>query len=456
MGVQQIAVERLYLDPANPRIVRADNQREALQRIIDDQQTKLAVLAQDIVDNGLSPTDQWLVLPVEDEHAFVVLEGNRRLAAIKILTNPNVLGDLRVRPAFRKRFETMAQGFRPDSVSPVSCFVVGSREEAAPWIHQRHTGENEGRGIAAWSGLAAARFRGDSPGLQALDFVIEHGNLSNDEKERIENGRFPISTLDRLLDTPAVRATIGVEVSDRSLVTDLPAQAAAKILRKIVLDLNDQKINVTKLKTKQQQVDYVTGLTGDLPNLEGRTGQFRTVRENPNKTVDAGQSRDKPDDTQATRPARAKAAPVRRTLITADCPLNVTVPKIQRIETELRSLPLTTYPNAISTLLRVFLELSIDHYLGTKDIDITYENAGRDVPRKLRVKVNDMLKALEERDNIPRSELLGSRTMFASPNGPLNVDTLHGYIHNKHSGALADDLATAFDGARPLFEAIWK
>lgn len=190
MGPEQISVERLDLDTSNPRIAKAGSQREALQRILDDQKTKLAVLAEDIAENGLNPTDRWIVMQHDDNGHYIVLEGNRRLAAIKLLNNPAVLRDLDVSPSLRKRFESLAAMYNSSTADTIDCHVVADRTEAERWIQQRHTGENGGKGIAAWSGLAAARFRGDNPALQALDFVLEHGHLSAAQRANIES-RFP-------------------------------------------------------------------------------------------------------------------------------------------------------------------------------------------------------------------------------------------------------------------------
>jgi hypothetical protein len=57
-----------------------------------------------------------------------------------------------------------------------------------------HSGADEGRGIVNWSAIAGSRFRGRDPALQALDFVLEHGGLSDEEKEKIA-GKFPLKSL---------------------------------------------------------------------------------------------------------------------------------------------------------------------------------------------------------------------------------------------------------------------
>lgn len=91
--------------------------------------------------------------------------------------------------------------------------------------------------------------------MQALDLVLEHGDLGDEEKELIED-HFPITTLERLLSTPAVRNLIGVDISESKLKTDLPASEVIKPVRRMVLDLATETVNVSDLKNRDQMVAY--------------------------------------------------------------------------------------------------------------------------------------------------------------------------------------------------------
>src|SRR5258707_1095369 len=278
MSAKFLKIDQLKLDVINPRISQASDQGEAMQRIIEDQDQKLANLAESIANEGLNPMDRLLVTKSEEgDQMYTVLEGNRRALALKILKNPAIVASLDVRPALRKRFESLAQSFSAEDVEPIPCFEVANRADGSTWIEQRHNGEDEGRGIVNWSGIASSRFRGRDPALQALDFVREHGKLTDDQKKLLE-GRFPITTLDRLLSTPGVRSKIGFDIKDDKLLTALPADEAIKPLRRIVLDLAEKRINVTGLKLKTQQVDYVSGLgKTDAPDLKKASGAARPV-----------------------------------------------------------------------------------------------------------------------------------------------------------------------------------
>src|SRR5437868_3974152 len=82
----------LLLDGENPRLPEPNKgQRAVLQELAAHQGKKLLALAKDIEKHGLNPSDLPIVMPVGggDAKTFCVLEGNRRLTALKALDNPD-------------------------------------------------------------------------------------------------------------------------------------------------------------------------------------------------------------------------------------------------------------------------------------------------------------------------------------------------------------------------------
>lgn len=329
-------------------------------------------------------------------------------------------------------------------MEPIDCHEVKDRAEAATWIHQRHTGENGGRGIVDWSSVATRRFIGRDPALQALDFVMTHGNLSDDEKKNIE-ARFPISTLDRLLSTPAVRGKLGLKIEDQKLLTKLPADEAMKPLRRIVRDLASKAVVVTALKKVPQQVEYVSQLTTDLPDLSKKLDKPKvvdTLGTQDFKQVPLPKAKPKP------RP------PARKALIPKDCRLNVTNAKIAEIYKELRSLVLVDYPHAISVLFRVFIETSVDQYLTLSGIALSVTTPRGDKDKSLRKKVEEAAANMIA-NGTPRKHLDGVLKALGDKHNPLNVETLHNYVHNRFFSPTEHDLRVAWDNAQPFFEKLW-
>lgn len=484
MTAKSIPIDDLRLDIKNPRIAEASSQRDALQKIVNDQDIKLVALAESIVEDGLNPMDRFLVIPSEYEpNKYIVLEGNRRLAALKILRNPTVLTGMQVRGTVKKRFEDLAFTFDRDELSDADCFDIVAREDAAMWINQRHTGENEGRGIVDWSGLASARFRGNDPALQALDFVSMRGDLTEEERAKIAK-RFPITTLDRLLSTPAVRAIVGVDIKSGKLLSGLPFVELMKPLQRMVRDLASGAVTVTNLKRQPQMVAYASGLGDDLPDLSTAFSSMQPIEDilPPASSVGggassgtstaggsstnggntghgsggAGGSTGTGGSSAAANPGTKKKSASRGPgLIPRACVLRVSNTKIAEVTKELRTLPVKTYPHAISVLFRVFLELSVDEYLKQHGISLTLTvQGGRMTDKKLAKKVEEAVQHMVSA-GAPAKEFTGITKALSEKHNPLHPDTLHAYVHNAFYSPTERDLTVAWDNAQPFFQRLW-
>lgn len=447
MPPKSLKIDSLELDLENPRITLASDQRDAMQKILIEQGAKLINLAESIAENGLNPMDRFLIVRSPRAGKFIVLEGNRRLLALKLLKGAVLVNDLEISVAYRKRLLTAGKLFKAASVEPLDCFEVADRAEGVDWIVRRHTGENSGRGIVSWSGLAGARFRGRDPGLQALDFVLEHGDLADELKEQIA-AKFPISTLERVLATPTVRHAIGFDIRNNKLETELPAAEALKPLKRLVVDLATNAINVSHVKTKRQQEEYVSKLkTADRPDLTKRTGTA--------SSIDSLTQRDfTPAPGTATKKARLARSGPRRTVIPKNCRLNVSNNKILEIYSELRRLQLSKYPHAIAVLLRVFLETSVDHYLKSVNIPLNYLTPGGSKDKSLRKKVEESIDDMVTK-GAPKKDFLGATKGLSDVNHPFSPDILHAYIHSGFYTPTERDLTAAWDNGQPLFERIW-
>jgi|CXWL01.1.fsa_nt_gi hypothetical protein len=450
MGAIDGSIDQLLLDSENPRNKSTANQRDALQKVLDDQGEKLFVLAEDIVEAGLSPMDRMLVLRDKmDSKKFIVLEGNRRIAALKILSNPSVLTSLHIKPPLQKRFEMLSKRFVRQEIEPIACFEVADREEGNRWILLRHTGENEGRGVVGWSGLAASRFRGGDPALQALEFVRNYGNLSDNQKHLLINS-FPISTLDRLLSTREVRDLIGMGMVDKKLSTGLLADEIIKPLRRIVLDLVEKKINVSKLKNKAAQIEYVQGFdNADKPDFskKGASTPIENIRE--------GDFKQKPGVTRQTK-RRITDPSDRKTVIPGRLRLNIQDPKVAMIFKELKGLRAEESRNACAVLLRVFLELSVDAYMEANTIQRKFKDKGGQLRDKtLQVKVEEVITHLVDEKECDRKDFRSVSRGLSVTHSPFSIELLHDYVHNRFVTPQPQSLIEAWNDAQPFFEQVW-
>lgn len=451
VGPVQLEIADLLLDLENPRIVGAKSQRDALQKIVEDQKEKLLVLARSIIeDEGMNPMDRLLVLKANS--GFTVLEGNRRLAALKILAAPSILDDVPISTGLRRAFGRLSERFDRSTVEPLPGYEIASREDGVKWLHQRHTGENGGKGVVGWSGIAASRFRGQDPALQALAFVDTHGALTPQQATLLAD-QFPITTLDRLLSSREVRNRLGFDVKNGKLVSGLPPEELLKPLRQIVLDLAEGRKNVSQLKNKAQQIEYIEKdfPRTSLPTLS-KIGPIRPVEEIVN-----GDFRAKPAATGPRKRQRAKRESSERlTLVPKNAKLSIGHRRIGLIFEELRGLKVAQARNAIAVLFRVFLELSVDNYMDTRHISLTVKDkGGHEKDKNLRTKVTEVVEHLVVVEGKNRQAFKSVLRALSTAHSPLSMELLNDYVHNRFTTPKAADLLASWDDAQQLFEALW-
>lgn len=146
-GHKNRSIKRLHLDLRNPRLGRPSvaTEAEATDRLLKEFGPKIIGLARSIAEHGLNPTESWAI--VHEDGKYVVLEGNRRLVACRLLDNPRKAPD----PQTAATFERIKQGVRTTSsyLNP-SCVEFEHRADARYWIHLKHHGAGSGEGTAAW------------------------------------------------------------------------------------------------------------------------------------------------------------------------------------------------------------------------------------------------------------------------------------------------------------------
>lgn len=155
MDYQSLRPSQIVLDPQNPRLPDGtSNDKEAINRLLAEGYTQLLALARDLVERGeANPTELPIVMPQGAK--YLVLEGNRRVAALKLLGDPRLADDSRQRAAF----ERLRSSRKHQPPTTLYCAVAEDRDEADPWITLRHTGANDGVGVRVWSAEQNARHR---------------------------------------------------------------------------------------------------------------------------------------------------------------------------------------------------------------------------------------------------------------------------------------------------------
>ena len=158
----RVPVERLHLDRENPRLV--DGPAAAADEAIIARlyrSAELDELLQSISANGYLDIEPLVVMAVPvaapvkrvaEGDEFVVLEGNRRLATLRLLREPELAN--RIKRQERTRIAVPAiDDARRKTLDEVSVYRVADRKRARAFIGFKHI-----NGPAKWNAYAKARF----------------------------------------------------------------------------------------------------------------------------------------------------------------------------------------------------------------------------------------------------------------------------------------------------------
>lgn len=129
--IETVDLDRLDLDLRNVRIRGAViNETYALNYLFAEED--VADLAHSILRDGY--VDNELPIVVDDGGQYLVLEGNRRVSALKALNDPDAA------PSFSKALNRLLSRYSSAPVPPeIRVMVAPSREAAAPLLARLHT-----------------------------------------------------------------------------------------------------------------------------------------------------------------------------------------------------------------------------------------------------------------------------------------------------------------------------
>lgn len=144
--ITNMDIKDLLFDHLNPRIPEGEeklSQEQLFIYVVSNY--NVAAIARSIVQHTYFPSEPLIVL--EEDRKFIVVEGNRRLAALKLLLDPSII----------EKFEDPSEWeFIKDikeRITEVPVVIVTDRKDVAPIIGYRHIA-----GIQQWDPYAKARY----------------------------------------------------------------------------------------------------------------------------------------------------------------------------------------------------------------------------------------------------------------------------------------------------------
>ena len=144
-NLDTVPLARLHLDSENPRHDLIADEDKVIGQLFKSEQV-LSVVKDIASKGGISPLDRIGVVEMEDNSGhFIVVEGNRRACALKVLHDPQKAPST----ALRATVASLAKEITVPSKLPV--VVFRDREAARPWLSLRHLGAQGGAGTRPWN-----------------------------------------------------------------------------------------------------------------------------------------------------------------------------------------------------------------------------------------------------------------------------------------------------------------
>lgn len=249
----------LLLNRDNPRHTQKENQADVIEYLLKDEE--VYNLARHMSAHGINPLEVVAVFPDANGN-FVVAEGNRRVCAAQLLTDPDKAPE-----SARARFRALSAKSR--DVSEINIARFSNYETAQPWLQVLHDGEQDGVGRKRWKPEQKARATlnksTDALAVALLDYGESTGILDEHSRKTVR-----VSTATRYLANPAVRRAMGIVSTATSgkIETDVPSHLFERVVARFFADIASGKLN-SRSVTKDW-VAYAEEIDRDLETSKNR------------------------------------------------------------------------------------------------------------------------------------------------------------------------------------------
>lgn len=262
----EVPVADLHLDLENSRTGVSTTENEASLLLWEEAERTICALGEHISKHGLNTADPLYVIPRNDGE-FTVVEGNRRLLALRSLTRPdNIIGAASIaREAFPAYHRAAAQ-----IPAKAWCFVFPDRYQADMWIDLKHTGPGRGEGTAQWTPKAKYNrkiWRGDprefGPEMWAwLRRTYRHDKEMHNLCVEAEHKQY--TYMHRVAQKESFRSTFKLSITDTGLICEYSTDAVRSAMKRLLTDISNHMIDPRSLGSLDEINDYVANTLAPL------------------------------------------------------------------------------------------------------------------------------------------------------------------------------------------------
>jgi hypothetical protein len=358
-----VPIKDLALDLGNFRTVKQATERSAIEAMISTSPDRFWALTASLLDSGYLPTESVIVL--RDGKKLTVKEGNRRVAALKLIHKLQAHAGLDVPDAVAERIKAVTAAWRRDNATvPCTIYDVGDAATVDKIVTLAH-GKGEKAGRDQWNPVARARHNRSMNGAteSALDFLekyLEEGkNLTALQKARW-SGAFPLSILEEAMKRIAPRLGLASATTLAGLYPNIKHRDAVESM---VHDIGLDQLGFDRIRDKDVDFGAAYGLPAAKATGSGGKGKGSSATGSKNGAAKAA----------AAAATKRKQAAAQKAIATGDPravkrlfqdfqPVGKRREKLVALKEEIVTLDLRRTPLAFCFVLRSMFELSAKAY----------------------------------------------------------------------------------------------
>ena len=472
-AIANVSISDILLDTRNPRIRDGSDQADCIARILR-KEDHLKILMEDIAKNGLT-TAPILVKPQENK--FVVMDGNRRITALKLLNDINICPTNNLRDFVKSLKEKHSENI----VKLVDVMSSTNDDAIAQEILSRHDGEQGGAGQVNWSAYLRTIFLMNNGHSAEYKRSAQYAMWSENQGIWVDDD-FPITALNRFF-TQENLNELGFSIEKDELSPNTSADKVKQMAQLLFNDFYTKSATTDTVRTPGQASKYVTsirlragllGCTKDIPPSttennatasSGTTNNSQPASQQNTASISvASTTSSSPSTTSAAAPnqqtptARPVATPVanswdRKRLFGTKAP-QLPIPSSETKTTdliaEIRKLDVKDNPIAVAMLLRGLIELSDKSYR-TKNNLTDSGKLGKNITASANhMHTNNKLNA-SELDVVTRFSGVANVN-----DNLLHVESLQKIMHRETHNPNYQLVNTLWDNVAPFVRACWR
>lgn len=476
---QQINISDLKLDLKNFRTTPQTDEANAIHAMIAVNPNRFGGIIDSLLEDEYIPTEN--IICQKDGKDIIVKEGNRRIAAMKLILGLHNPDDFQIPESTKSKIKSLDAAWKTRNQSvPCSVYEATETDRVDRIVALTH-GKGDKASRDPWTSVAKARHNRDinkakEEGLNLLEKYIASGrNINAQQKERWA-GDYNLTVLDATLPKLLSRFNYA---NVNTLVSAYPKVNEREKLEAILLSIGLGDLGFKQIRDDKN--DFTVGFgfapipdptptppSTPQPNSP-QAGGNNPQQQNPNNSVSTNPAGTAPTITTPTTGAGQSNPTTPSPITPAVTPSSATNtqkhvntllrqftptsnrPKVVTLRDEMLKLKIKDNPIAFCFLLRSAFEISAKAYCDDNSLPTAEQNGREKTLAALLTQVKNHI--IASSPGMSR-QLHGAHVEATNPNKILSVTSMNQLVHNQSFSILPNDVCTVFSNIYPLLEAM--